>query len=202
MIRQDPSLRIDQVGLPYTVLVITQKAQIENILHRMYNISYQEAYDKWYRALAKPDPIIVNIIQTIIDNSGPIDPKTGRHMGIPVIINRNPSINYGSILMSFCVKINLNDYTMSVPLQILRSLAADFDGDVLNIFFIINQAFFERAFQIFNPRNAMYISRSNGMLNSDVLVQRDTLINANTLEGLTKDRYTEEELAELKSIAC
>ena len=40
------------------------------------------------------------------------------------------------------------------------------------------------------------------MLNSDVLVQRDTLINANTLEGLTKDRYTEEELAELKSIAC
>lgn len=46
----------------------------------------------------------------------------------------------------------------------------------------------------------MYISRSNGMLNSDVLVQRDTLINANTLAGLTKNRYTEEELAELKCV--
>jgi len=70
--------------------------------------------------------------------------------------------------------------------------------DVLNIFFILNNAFFERAFQIFNPRNSMYISRSNGMLNNDVLVQRDTLINSNTLVGLTKGLYTEEELAELK----
>ena len=70
--------------------------------------------------------------------------------------------------------------------------------DVLNIFHIVSDAFFERAYQIFNPRNAMYISRSNGMLNSDVLVQRDTLINSNTLVGLTKDLYTEEELAELK----
>ena len=39
----------------------------------------------------------------------------------------------------------------------------------------------------------MYISRSNGMLNSDVLVQRDTLINSNTLVGLTRDLYTEVE---------
>ena len=31
----------------------------------------------------------------------------------------------------FCVKINLNDYTMSVPLQILKPLAADFDGILL-----------------------------------------------------------------------
>lgn len=89
VIRQDPSLRIDQVGLPYKCLVITLKAQIENILHRMYNISYQEAYNKWYKAISTIDPIIVNIIQTLIDNSGPIDPKTGKHMGIPVIINRN-----------------------------------------------------------------------------------------------------------------
>lgn len=44
----------------------------------------------------------------------------------------------------------------------------------------------------------MYISRSNGMLNKDVLVQRDTLINSNTLVGLTKDLYTPEELEELK----
>jgi len=31
-------------------------------------------------------------------------------------------------MQMFCVKINLNDYTMSVPLQILNPLAADFDG--------------------------------------------------------------------------
>lgn len=96
VIRQDPSLRIDQVGLPYKELVITQKAQIENILHRMYNISYQEAYDKWYKAVSTPDPTIVNIIQMLIDNSGPIDPKTGKHMGLPVIINRNRKIRFST----------------------------------------------------------------------------------------------------------
>lgn len=36
------------------------------------------------------------------------------------------------------------------------------------------------------------------MLNKDVLVQRDTLINANTLEGLVSNTYTQEELEELK----
>jgi hypothetical protein len=62
----------------------------------MYNISYQEAYDKWYRAVSTPDPTIVNIIQMLIDNSGPIDPKTGKHMGLPVIINRNRKIRFST----------------------------------------------------------------------------------------------------------
>lgn len=95
VIRQDPSLHIDEIKLPYAALTIMMKAQIENILHRMYNISYQEAYDIWFKGLSKEDPIIVNIIQSLIDN-GYKDPKTGRNRGIPYIINRNPSINYGS----------------------------------------------------------------------------------------------------------
>jgi hypothetical protein len=39
----------------------------------------------------------------------------------------------------------------------------------------------------------MYISRNDGMLNKSVLVQRDTLINANTIIGLSKKYYTEED---------
>lgn len=78
---------------------------------------------------------------------------------------------------------------MSVGLQSLKPLAADFDGDVLNIFHILNHTFFIRTNQIFNPRNAMYISRIDGKLNPDLLVQRDTLINANTLLYLGRDNY-------------
>ena len=44
--------------------------------------------------------------------------------GIPIIINRNPSINYGSILQMYCVDINF-EHTMEIPLQILGPLAAD-----------------------------------------------------------------------------
>jgi len=59
---------------------------------------------------------------------------------------------------------------------------------------LINQAFYIRAYQIFNPRNCMYISRSNGMCNKDVLPQRDTLINSNTIVGLVKDKYSQDDL--------
>jgi len=74
------------------------------------------------------------------------------------------------------------------------------EGDVLNILHIINHAFYERSYQIFNPRNAMYISRSNGFLSKDVLVQRDTLINANTLEGLSNKKYSQDEIAKFNDV--
>ena len=81
------------------------------------------------------------------------------------------------------------NYTMSIPLQILRPLAADFDGDVLNILCIINKAFFEGCYEIFNPRNNMYISHNNGLANQQVCVQRDTIINANTLLWLGREYH-------------
>lgn len=99
----------------------------------------------------------------------------------------------------FCVGYT-NTKTMSVPLQVLKLLGADFDGDVLNIFLIINQAFFERAYIIFNPRNAFYISRIDGKMNSDVLVQRDTLINANTLIYLGRHNYTQDDFDKINTI--
>ena len=79
-------------------------------------------------------------------------------------------------------------------------MAADFDGDVLNVMHIINQAFFERAYVIFNPRNAMYISRIDGKLNSDMIVQRDTLINANTLMHLGRKNYTKQQMKKIAEI--
>lgn len=89
---------------------------------------------------------------------------------------------------------------MSVPLQVLKLLAADFDGDVLNIFIIINKTFFERCNIVFNPRNAMYISRIDGKLNPDVLPQRDTLINTNTLLWLGRKNYTEEDMKKIQRL--
>ena len=201
VIRQDPSLRIDQVSLPYKALVLMFKAQIENILHRMYNISFQEAYDRWYKAVTEVDPTILKILEMLIEH-GHINPETGEEEpGIPVFTDRNPSINYGSFQQAFCVKINTNDYTMGVSLQSIKKQNADFDGDVLNILLIINRALFERAYYIMNPRNAMYISRANGMCDKDVLVQRDTLINANTLTHLGHDGYTENDINIIKNLS-
>ena len=71
---------------------------------------------------------------------------------------------------------------------------------MLNIFHIINKAFYERAYVVFNPRNAMYISRIDGKMNADVLVQRDTLINANTLLHLGRHNYSKDQLNKIAMI--
>ena len=66
-------------------------------------------------------------------------------------------------------------------------------GDTLNILLPINDTFIKLAWQKFNPRNAMYISRNDGKFNSTVCMQRDTLINANTLVHIGRNFYTPDE---------
>lgn len=190
VIRQDPSLRIDQVILPYTELIIAYEQQIINILMKTYNITPDDAWGKWHRAITKKDPTIYKILEDLIH----ANPE-----GLPVIINRNPTISYGSILQSFCVGIS-DSFTMSVPLTILPPLAADFDGDILNIFHIISEPFFLRAFEVFNPRNAMYLSRDNGMANKQVFPQRDTIINAQALNDISYGFYTPEEIEHINRL--
>lgn len=76
-------------------------------------------------------------------------------------------------------------------------------GDALNVFMIINKAFAEACNAIFNPRNNMYISHNNGLSNPDVCVQKDTVINANTLLWLGRNpnrRGEKERVAKLKAI--
>jgi hypothetical protein len=46
----------------------------------------------------------------------------------------------------------------------------------------------------------MYISNNDGKLNTDVMHQRDTLINANTLVRLGRGSYTAEELAKIEQL--
>lgn len=45
----------------------------------------------------------------------------------------------------------------------------------------------------------MYISRIDGKLNGDLLVQRDTLINANTFLHLGRGNYSQEQLDKIKA---
>ena len=84
VIRQDASLRCDQVILPYAALVKCLQQQIINILVKTYNINPNQAYSWWYKAVANQDDRISEIINNIIKSH----PE-----GLPVIINRNPTIN-------------------------------------------------------------------------------------------------------------
>ena len=194
VIVQNPNLRIDEITMPAVALTVMLEQRIKNILCRMHGMTPTEAHDIWYKATIEPNKKINTIIQSIID-----DFKHKGMRGLPVIIGRNPTLAYGSILQMFCVGIT-NTYTLAVPLQILKFLAADFDGDVIYCLVPMNQTFIRLAWEKFNPRNAMYISRDNGYFNANASMQRDTLINANTLARLGRENYTQEEIAKFDRI--
>lgn len=92
VIRQDATLRVDQVKLPYVTLVKCLQQPIINILVRNYNITPSQAHDWWYRSIAKKDERIAEILDNLIRS---------HQEGIPVLINRNPTINYGLIFYYF-----------------------------------------------------------------------------------------------------
>lgn len=93
-----------------------------------------------------------------------------------------------------------SDYTMSIPLQILPLLAADFDGDVLNILYIINKEFLERANAVFNPRNNLHVSKNDGKFDNNTSHQRDTIINLCTFNRLGNAYQTKQELERKKHL--
>ena len=172
-------------------MVILLEQTIINFLVKSLNLSYTDAYKRWFKSQIVKDPFILNIIKNIINS---------KERGIAFIINRNPSINHGSLLQIYCVGVNEDDFTMSVPLQILKMLGADFDGDCMNIMYIINKEFEARACKVLNPRNAMMISRNDGKFNSAVNHFKDTYVNLNSLIYVARDAYSESELDNIRNL--
>ena len=96
-----------------------------------------------------------------------------------------------------CVGI-VESYTMSVPLTVLKTLAADFDGDCLNLLYITNNEFWEAAFESICPRNCMIISPNDGLFDNNFNVFKDILINSNGLLQLSRDKYNPQQLQKIK----
>ena len=179
-----PDMRIDEVSLSYQCLCGLLQQRIINILHKSYSMKYNDAYKLLYENMHQENPMIRQIIEGIIKSYD---------RGIPILINRNPTISYGGIIQMYVVKI-CTGYTMAIPLEVLEGLAADFDGDTLNILLLINKEFQTAAEYVFNPRNSMYISKNDGMFNSSYNHKRDTIINMNTFVRLGRDAYSQDQL--------
>ena len=185
IIKQDTDLRANEVRLPFAGLCELLQQVIINILVKTYGFLYSEAYKKWLKCqLSGYDQVIYDIIDNYIKCND----------GLPVLINRNPTINYGGILSCKVIGINM-DYTMSISLLILKALAADFDGDTLNILYLYNQEFIKTADEVLSPIQ-MFISRNDGQCNADFIHARDTIINANALKSLHE--YTPEQIEKIK----
>ena len=64
----------------------------------------------------------------------------------------------------------------------------------MNILYILNKEFARAASLAFNPRNAMHISKNDGMFDNAYNQQRDTIINLNTFVQIGRENYSQEQL--------
>lgn len=107
----DPTLKDDGVDLSYHTFLEMYKYKIIYYLMKIEDINLSKAYGIW-KASSSYNEKVYQVMQLIIKNED-----------VRVLINRNPTLNYYSMLLMHIrkVKPDGNDYSLSIPLSINKS---------------------------------------------------------------------------------
>lgn len=162
----DPYHKINEIHIPYITGLEFFKFHIINILRHRKNLSYIEAHKIIKRGMRVYDQSLHDIMMHEI---------LEKH-DVRVMFNRNPTISFGSIiqLKLTIIKNNLTDYTATIHNNVLESLAADYDGDVLNIVLLIDKDF-TRFMDKLAPENFLFDTNS-GDFSSTFSLGRDSVV--------------------------
>lgn len=124
VVPQDHVVPMDEVILPWGVIVNGLKLPILNYLvHRKYK-SLEDALDIFMHSLTNYDPLIDECVETFIKES-----PGGR---LCVAIGRNPTLAYGSIMQLYVreYKKDPHDETLALNASVCGPGNIDFDGKV------------------------------------------------------------------------
>lgn len=122
VITLDISLNIDEVDLPFSMVLEAYKYRLTRMLAVKYNMTLEQAYkfiDTYER-----DPRIIELLDQIIMEKQWI------------FILREPTNNLASIALCTIRHYKFDDDTISLPVEPLAGYNADFDGDQLDIGFL------------------------------------------------------------------
>lgn len=162
----DPSLKINEIDMSYQTFRIIYAYYIINAIMKQDHIPLYKAYDRWKRSFSF-DSYVYEAMKFVLKT---IEPRA--------LINRNPTLNiYNVLLMKIRqVKPDANDYTLSVGLQVLPGMNADFDGDILGIYGIPLREMVQM-FRKYDPAQCMLIDRATGLLNGLFGLQKSQAID-------------------------
>lgn len=163
----DSELRDDEIGLGYTTFLEVYKPELIGLMKQVYNISYQEANSLWTDAQMSFSQEVYELMQYMLT-----------HRSCIVTIDRNPSINYGSMMAMKIVKVSndITDNCMKLPIGILPKPNADFDGDIMNIEIHKLDDVAQEIYKKMNPRDNFQISRNDGLFDPDSCLFKDQIV--------------------------
>lgn len=150
----------DEVKLPWKLFVAMYQLQIVNKLVNVYGYSMPDALAVHREACFRHVVEIEEIARTLIQES-PCD-------GMPVIMGRNPTINFGSIqlLRVTEVKSNPHDCTINFSTSIVVRPNADFDGDQLWLVALLEMSMVRKLSAV-HPMHTM-LSQTNPEIDTSV----------------------------------
>jgi len=134
----------NEIWVPWKFGPTLYRPHLLNMMIKRLGMKYNEASQRLFKAENKYDPLIDELLQTMI--------KESKHKGLPVLISRNPSLKQSSILLVYITKFKTDDKdnTMGINFEIMAMPNADVDGDQMNVFPLHDDFMFER-FKVFDP---------------------------------------------------
>lgn len=130
----------ETIQVPWVTLLVVFKAFVMGNLKRR-GYGFREANEKIIKARNKFDPEIHDIGISLIK-----DYQNKGLKGIPVVDDRNPTMDLGSVNIKYIneFKINIMDKTINYPTLAVYGPNADFDGDELNFMFITDMNMYRK----------------------------------------------------------
>lgn len=159
-------LRSNEIELPYIAALELFRYELCNMYAKEMNVTATQANNEWKRAKVHYNPTFYALMERLIKND---------RQFIHLLINRNPSINYGSFMMVTVkrVKKNFDDKSLTIPTAIIQLMNADFDGDQVNVFRIYGLDLGKRFSKALSPSTNFYISRMDGHVDTKMLPIKD-----------------------------
>ena len=173
-----PGREQNEIEVPYLAFLELYRFQLTNLLARMNGVSLARANEMWHLAQTRFDRSVYAAMKELIRRGSPDG------QGLPALINRNPTIAFGSILQVRIVDVkkSITDYTLSIHNGVLKLMGGDYDGDVLAIVPLLDADLAE-AFRVYDPR-LMMVSRDGPRVNRAMNLDKEHVLG---LSVLTED---------------
>ena len=115
--------KCDELHFPWGLAVNMFRVDLIGVMMRQHGMTLKEAYNRQQHALIRYDSLIHQLLIGFIEECP--------YPGIPILLNRNPSIHSGSIMLLWFTKVKTDpeDETIGVSVVIVAPWNADFDGD-------------------------------------------------------------------------
>ncbi len=167
----DPSLRLDECGLPLVVLAQLFRGQLRGELAGRGVVLEEDVTERVLAGTGEERTAIRSAVETLIRRERPL-----------VLLNRQPSLHKYSLL-AFQPRIR-SDYVISIPPMVCAGFNADFDGDTIAVYLPMTRTAQREARQLL-PSRHLFKSASGDLL---LHLTQDLVLGPYILSGRSSTR--------------